>query len=205
MTLGFGFCMTNALISYKVDLCGFLPTRGSRRGLHGLLNLFAFTCSLAGVGLMYASEGSPTLTEGLYPKYGSRYSQAHVIIGWGALIGTLLVSSFGMLKLAIKSTGANDGDVLPGAFMHGFFGQLVWVFGMINICIGSSEQIWGLPNGVIVMAALLIPTVLAMIYVVPTSVRAAPGQHADAPQAEIAAESLNPAASSSLLTPGTGK
>ena len=93
---------------------------------------------------MYSSEGGIKLTDSLWPVGGSNAAKAHVAIGWIALIGVLLTSMFGILKLAIKSTGANDNAALPGAFLHGYVGQAVWFLGMTNICIGASEQLWGL-------------------------------------------------------------
>lgn len=87
-------------------------------------------------------------------------ARAHVIIGWTAIAASFAVSMFGLAKLAIKSTGQTDGDVLPGAWLHGYFGQFAWLFGTINVALGAKmwwgETAKGTEAAVIVLVVLII-------------------------------------------------
>lgn len=105
-------------------------------------------------------------------------ARAHVIIGWTAIAASFAVSMFGLAKLAIKSTGQADGDVLPGAWLHGYFGQFAWLFGTINVALGAKmwwgETAKGTEAAVIVLVVLIILLTIARLYLVPTSVQPAP-------------------------------
>jgi hypothetical protein len=92
--------------------------------------------------------------------------RVHIYIGIGVGGLVFLVSAFGIIKLGIKSTGVSDSDVLPGSFMHGWFGQLVWLLGIVNCMLGAYFAMdgKGITAGVIILLALTVVLALLLVH-----------------------------------------
>lgn len=143
MTLAFTFCFPIAMLSYVVQVPSeWLPTKRSRRILHGACNLFGTLFAISGFVLAFTyHEALGKVHTGLSGEVGSHnvwYRPAHIILGYIVLIGIFLQCAFGLVKYVqkedenqAKADKTSSSNQLLS--LHGKIGPVLWACGLICI------------------------------------------------------------------------
>jgi len=141
MTLAFTLCFPIAMLSYVVELpSGWLPTKRSRRILHGACNLMGTLFSICGFVLAFTyHEALGKVHTGLSGEVGTHavwYRPAHIILGYIVLLGIFLQCVFGLVKY-VQREDPNQSSATPSSTpilsLHGKIGPLFWACGLICI------------------------------------------------------------------------
>lgn len=135
MCLAFLFFMPMGLLSYVFDFGPkgntAYPDRASRRLLHGTANLLAALFAISGYLIAFVYHQANGITH-LALDQEDKSRTAHVFIGLIALSGIGLQSIVGLWKMV---TFTREGrKVLP---QHGKVGPLVWVCGLLCVCLAA--------------------------------------------------------------------
>jgi hypothetical protein len=177
MTAAFLFFLPMGALSYSLDFGEAgnraYPDRASRRLLHGVAKLFGVFLAVCGnlVAFVYHLEvGKAHLAFGEIPA-----RQAHVWLGLMAVGGACVMAASGLYKFIAATR-----DSAKLFRWHGLLGPLVWVCGLLCICIAAYfEYLEGAGHYTPGQVAAIIVAVVVVLVATAVQSRLAPRDHLD--------------------------
>lgn len=143
MTLAFTFCFPVAMLAYVVELpessSNLLPTKRSRRIIHGACNLLGTLFAISGFVLAFTyHEALGKVHTGLSGEVGTHnvwYRPAHIILGYIVLIGIFLQCIIGLVKFVQKDDPVQSNQSQKKSFLswHGKIGPIIWALSLVCI------------------------------------------------------------------------
>lgn len=147
MTAAFVLFMSLGTSSYVSDygekMNRQFPDRGSRRLLHGALQIFGAFFMLVAfliVWNLHSLNGKSQIGSG-----ASVIKQVHIWLGYGAMALVLLQVVVGLYKYVVRTR-----DNLPVATWHGKLGPLAWTLGIANVALASYMEFYQGPAIVVI-------------------------------------------------------
>lgn len=139
------------------------PTRESRRVIHGGFNMLA--AMFIAVGYLLHFTYAQITNNSHFGMGELTWRKCHSILGLITVCGVMLQVVIGLYKFVVRT---RDGESIMK--WHGYLGLLVWVCGLVNIAVGFfgwfhiEQKFTGVAVSMTVLLALLLATVLAVIY-----------------------------------------
>jgi len=143
MTLAFTFCFPIAMLAYVVELpessSNLLPTKRSRRIIHGACNLLGTLFAISGFVLAFTyHEALGKVHTGLSGEVGTHnvwYRPAHIILGYIVLFGIFIQCIIGLVKFVQRDdpSKSNQSQNKSSLSLHGKFGPILWALGLVCI------------------------------------------------------------------------
>jgi hypothetical protein len=166
MTVAFMLLFPLGVLSYVVDfgeaVNSSYPDRASRRILHGTFNSFGVFVTICGYLIAFTyhvNSGKSHLASG-----ESVARQAHSWIGLITIIAIAILGISGLYKFIV---GARDNEKILK--WHGLVAPVVWIMGLVNICIAAyfligDESSWTVGIAAIIMASAVVVAVSTMVH-----------------------------------------